>query len=463
MTRDPDTADGFLVDLARQVQAHLSRRGEADVCPQWTEQELQRRLDRYDFSEPMDAGAVAADLLDMLGTFAVRNDSPRYFGLFNPPPVAAAIAGDMVTSAVNPQLAVWSHAPAAAEIERRLVRLFGERIWAEECAGTFTSGGSEANFTALLCALTRRYPQWASEGLAGLPPRLTVYASSESHLAWIKLTRAAGLGGDAVRLVTAADGLRLDAEALRKAIGEDADRVPLMIAATAGTTAHGAIDDLEGLAEVARETGAYLHVDAAWAGGALLALPAGELMPGVEQADSVTIDPHKWLAVPMGAGMFLSRSWADLSTAFSVSTSYMPSADTVRHDAYINSAQWSRRFIGGKLFTALAALGIEGYGRQIRAQIERGAELRSGLRESGWTILNDTTLPLVNFSMPGMSKEDVRRIEAAVSATGRAWISNVALKGELVLRACVTSFETGPDDVRELIRLLAAARSHIGR
>lgn len=458
---DPHATEPFLVEVARRVHTHIASRSEAEVCPRWTENDLHRRLDDYDFSDSRDAAEVAGDLLDMLATYAVRNDSPRYFGLFNPPPLSPAIAGDLVTAAVNPQLAVWSHAPAAAEIERRLIRLFGDRIWRDDCAGTFTSGGSEANFTALLCALSSRYPQWASAGLRALPGGLTIYASSESHLAWIKLARSAGLGADAVRLVRARDGLRLDAETLREAIAGDGGRVPLMVVATAGTTAHGAVDDLAGLADTARDVGAYFHVDAAWAGGALLALDAGRLMPGIERAESVTIDPHKWLAVPMGAGMFLSRSWADLSTAFSVSTSYMPSADTVRHDAYINSAQWSRRFIGGKLFTALGTLGLEGYRQQVLTQMERGDELRALLKEAGWTILNDTDLPLVNFSADGLTDDDVRRIEASVAGSGRAWLSSVALTGSLVLRACVTSFETSRADVRELVDLLASARADL--
>ena len=172
-------------------------------------------------------------------------------------------------------------------------------------ASSFTSGGSEANHTALLAALAKRHPGWATHGVAGIPDRPSIYVSGQAHLAWIKLARAAGLGSESVRLVPVADGLALDGDTLARFIADDGGRDPLLIVATAGTTAHGAIDDLRGITAVARAHGAHLHVDAAWAGGALLADEGKVLLQGIELADSVTIDPHKWLCVPMGAGMYL--------------------------------------------------------------------------------------------------------------------------------------------------------------
>jgi glutamate/tyrosine decarboxylase-like PLP-dependent enzyme len=404
---------------------------------------------------------IAADLLDLLQRFAVRSDHPRYFGLFNPPATPAGIAGDLIAAAVNPQLAVWSHAPAAAEIESKLIRLFGGWIWPGlEPAGTFTTGGSEANLTALLAALARRYPHWSREGLPRGARRPAIFVSSESHLAWIKLARMCGLGTDAVRLVPADDGLRLSGGALEHAIKTSAAD-PVLVVATAGTTAHGSIDDLSGIACVGRAVGAHVHVDAAWAGGLLVHPQHRALLAGIQEADSVTVDPHKWLAVPMGAGLYLARDWSPLAEAFSVDTSYMPSASLARRDAYIHSVQWSRRFIGGKLFMTLANLGLPGYRKMIDRQFALGDRLREGLLADGWQIRNSTALPLVCFSLASGNDALIRAIEGAVVASGKAWISSAKLRGQLVLRACITSFETGADDVAALLRVLRDVRAAI--
>lgn len=444
---------------AKAEQALAERRGDP-VAPPIEEGEMRAALAKFDFAEARPLAKVVDDLLVLLRRFGVRSDHPRYFGLFNPPALPAAVAGDIVGSAINPQLAVWRHAPAAAEIERKLIRLFGSFVWPDaDPAGTFTSGGSEANQTALLAALARRYPRWAADGLPRSGRRPAIYASAESHLAWIKIARMAGLGADAVRLVPAADGLRLSGEGLAGAIERDTAFEPLLVVATAGTTALGGIDDLEGIAEVGRAVGAHVHVDAAWAGAALIHPGHGALFAGIELADSVTIDAHKWLSVPMGAGMFLARDWSPLARAFDVSTSYMPSASLERHDAYIHSVQWSRRFIGAKLFTALATLGLPGYRALIDQSIAVADRLREGLRAEGWRIVNDTRLPIVGFEPDAGDDDTVKLIENAVVDSGAAWVSSVRLRGRLVLRACITSYETDETDVEALLAALRAARA----
>ncbi len=396
----PRNQSSDLAVVARRIARAIDKRRTHAVAPAIDEAALARRLASYDFAQPKALGEVTHDLLDLLARYSVRTDHPRYFGLFNPPALIPAIAGDWICAALNPQLAVWSHAPAAAEIERKLVQLFGRWIWPEQTvAGTFTSGGSEANMTALLVALQARYPRWHQSGIprTGRPPG--VFVSSESHLAWIKIARMCGLGSQAVQLIPPADGLALSGTQMQAALsGSDAD--PVLVVATAGTTAHGSIDDLSGIAAAGHEHGAHVHVDAAWAGGALLNGPTRHLFNGIDAADSVTVDPHKWLAVPMGAGLFLSRSWQGLERTFDVANGYMPSASTEHRDAYIHSVQWSRRFIGAKLFASLATLGLPGYQHMIARQFELGARLRTRLAEEQWQIDNQAQLPLVCFSPP---------------------------------------------------------------
>ena len=174
----------------------------------------------------------------------------------------------------------------------------------------------------------------------------------------------------------------------------------------------------------------------------------------------MTLDPHKWLSVPMACGMYLARSWEALTQAFSVSTSYMPSASVEHHDAYIHSLQWSRRFIGLKLFMALATDGLPGYQAMIQRQLELGTYLKARLKEEGWHIKNASKLPLVCFAPAEQpADEQVLRIERAVADSGDAWISSVRVRKSLVLRACITSFESTHEDVDALMGLLADARA----
>lgn len=454
--------------IAERAADFITRRRDADVSGDVDVRALDNRLQRYDFLAPQALEDVAEDVIELLGNVSVRSDHPRYFGLFNPPALPAAVVGDFLAAAVNPQLAVWGHAPAAAEIERKLIEWFGAHLgWhGPEVAGTFTSGGTEANQTALLAALARRYPAWAHEGIAGLRgTRPVIYASTEAHLAWIKIARATGLGSDAVRLVKPVDGLRLDADTLAEAIENDLVRDPaldpVLVVATAGTTAHGAIDDIAGFVSVARAHRAQLHVDAAWAGGALLCEEGRVLLAGIGLADSVTIDPHKLLAVPMGAGMYLARDWTALETAFAVRTGYMPLPSLEHRDAYLHSIQWSRRFIGLKLFMAIATLGESGFAAMLDDQFALGHSLRRQLVARGWLVKNETSMPLVCFAPdlpPDAVEVAVRAIEVHVVTSGVAWISSVTLRGQLVLRACITSYESTEDDVAILIDLLEEGR-----
>lgn len=448
-----------LIGVAELVAAALRERRSDPVVVSDTDQ-LTTFLHRYDFRSPVNLHQATVELLTALRRNAVRSDHPRYLGLFNPPSHVAGIAGDLIAAAINPQLAVHSHAPAASAIERHLVRFFGEMVWGDaSCGGTFTSGGTEANHTALLAALATRYPSWARDGLRGLPRQPVIFTSAESHLAWIKLARACGLGSDSVRLVPADDGLSMSGEALAAAIAADRTCDPVMVVATAGTTAHGAIDDLKGVSTVGRAVGAHVHVDAAWAGAALMEPGMRTYLAGIEQAETVTIDPHKWLSVPMGAGLLLAREWTGLEKAFSVSTGYMPSASLENRDPYIHSLQWSRRFIGAKVFLALASLGIEGYGEIMRRQAELAQHLRSRLVESGWLLENDTPLPLVCFSPRQGAPASCEEIAARVVGSGMAWLSTVWLRGRVVLRACLTSFETTRADIDAVVDALSDARA----
>jgi glutamate/tyrosine decarboxylase-like PLP-dependent enzyme len=183
------------------------------------------------------------------------------------------------------------------------------------------------------------------------------------------------------------------------------------------------------------------------------------LLDGIEHSHSITFDAHKWLSVPMGAGIYLTRDPDILSRTFRTETAYMPrearGLDVV--DPHLNSMQWSRRFTGAKLFLSLLAAGWDGYAGAIRHQTRMGVILRQLLASSGWRIENDSPLPVVCFSDPGGA--DPHAIAMKIVASGQAWISTTLLKqSKTVLRACITNFLTAEEDIEALVAALNAAR-----
>jgi glutamate/tyrosine decarboxylase-like PLP-dependent enzyme len=219
-----------------------------------------------------------------------------------------------------------------------------------------------------------------------------------------------------------------------------------MAVGTAGTTGAGAIDPLNEMARLCRSEGLWFHVDAAWGGAAIISPRLKAYLEGIEHADSITCDAHKWFSVPMGAGMFFCRHRETVCEAFRAETSYMPGK---MHgpvvDPYTTSVQWSRRFIGLKLFLSVARHGESGYTEMIERQTHMGDVLRTRLQRSGWRIVNNTPLPLVCFTREGL---DTTSFLAALYQQQIAWMSEVRLAGGgPVLRACITSFRTTESDI----------------
>jgi glutamate/tyrosine decarboxylase-like PLP-dependent enzyme len=228
-----------------------------------------------------------------------------------------------------------------------------------------------------------------------------------------------------------------------------------MIAATAGTTNAGMIDPLVACAEIARSYGLWYHVDAAW-GGALIACDTLRgALKGVEQADSITIDAHKWLATTMGCGMFLTRHASVLSSAFQVSTTFMPS-NVPNYDPYVMTVQWSRRFLGLRLFLSLAAAGWVGYARHVERSIALTELLKEKLVAQGWAILNDSPVGVLCIQPP-QRFANARTIVERILCSGRVWVAAATFEGREIIRACVTHGETTTDDVTELINALQSA------
>lgn len=421
---------------------------------------------RYRFDRAVPLDRLTDDLIALLRRGLVHVTHPRYYGLYNPSVRPAAVVGDTLAALYNPQLAVWSHAPVAQELERHTLRCFAVALGydADAMAAHFTSGGAEANLAATLAALATRCPAAATGGVRALDRQPVLYLSSESHHSFVKVARMTGLGTDAVREVPLTAGFVMDPEALDRMMAEDADRglQPFLVVGTAGTTATGMIDPLPALADVATRHGAWFHVDAAWGGAAVLSPTLRHHLAGIGRADSITWDAHKWLSVPMGAGMVFTRHPEAMARAFSVASGYMPpAASTVTVDPHLVTPQWSRRATGLKVFCALAELGLGGYARLIDHQAAMGDLLRRRLVAAGWIVVNDTPLPVVNFTHPHVrdGRTTVTALRDAVYARGNAWISALpAACGEPALRACITSYLTTDADIEALVEELESVR-----
>ena len=426
-------------------------------------------LSSLDFDRGMPPDAALDFVVEFMRKHQTHTAHPRYFGLYDPAPTTMGIAAAALAAAFNPQLSVWSQCPGGVEIEQHLVRAFGRRFGFDEerADGTFTSGGAEANHTAVLTALTHAFPDFAPRGLRALDARPLLYVSAEGHHSVLKAARMCGLGDESVREIPVGENLGMDVAALKRQIARDRSEwlAPFMVVATAGTTNAGAIDPLNAIAEVAAGQGLWLHVDAAWGGAAAVVPEMRTLLGGIHRADSITFDPHKWLSIPRGAGLYLTRHPDILARTFGVETAYMPRVQTGGAcvvDPFAHSMQWSRRFAGLQLFLSLLVAGWEGYAAAVRHQVEVARHLARELGRDGWEVVNDPALAVVCFidgTRPdGGAAGYLEALAERVRASGRAWVSTTAVAGRAVLRACVTNYRTQTADADALASALNEAR-----
>lgn len=456
----------LLNQAVHQINDYYERLPEARVVPDVDQGTIQHYLDKFTFDHELDASTLVAEISDRIEKWNLHVPHPRYFGLFNPTPSIQGIVADLLVAGYNCQLGAWHHSPIGVEIEAHLVRYFAARFGLPTAAfGHFTSGGSEANFTSVLVALTRQFPSFARSGVRSLKDQPVLYCSTEFHHSFEKIARQCGLGGDALRLVPVTANHVMDVEKLDSMIQQDRTNglLPFLINATAGTTNAGLVEPIDEISNIARNHQLHLHVDAAWGGSVILSDKHKTKLAGIEHADSITFDPHKLLSVPMGAGMVIVRDQQWLEDTFDLHTDYVPEGETARLDAYRNSIQFSRRFIGLKLFMTLATIGREQYARIIDHQLAMADLLAEKLAATGFSVNNGASLGVVCFVPPAKwktnSHDEFEAIAKRVRAIGDAWISTTKLGGQSVLRACITSHLTQPPDLERLVELLLQTRS----
>ncbi len=397
--------------------------------------------------------------------------SGNYFGLMNPTPTYIGVMAEALVAALNPQLATVKRSQLASKIEHETVRWIGERVgWPDEFNGTFTSGGNEANFTGLALALAAKFPNAIEDGIASIGALPVLYASDEAHHSIDKSAGLLGVGRKALRRIPVNENLQLDPRILEQTIDADlaSGKKPFCVVATAGTTNTGAVDDLVALAEICRRYDLWLHVDGAYGGSAIFSDQHRSLLRGIEQADSITIDPHKWMAMPLAAGVILTCHPEMLERAFAVAAPYMPkAAESKGLDNSRISTQWTRRMNSLKLWLTLRVHGRKAYEEHINRRLSLAQSFASWIRASEHFELSaPQILPIVAFRFKAnLSQQNLAEAHASiveeVTRDGRRWISETSVNGRSVLRMMVISYLTEERHLRELRNALTEAATRL--
>ena len=400
-----------------------------------------------------------------------RAQNGRFFGYVQGPGEPVAALGDLLASILNQNMTAWRSSPSGVTIERTVVRWLAEAVGCRGFVGTLTGGGSAANLMGLTMAREAKIP--ANErGLHNAPPGV-VYASEQVHMAVPKAVAMIGVGRENLRTIPCDNSYRMIPSKLEEAIRQDKARglVPVAVVASAGTVNTGAIDPLRVIAEIARAQGVWMHVDGAY--GALAAIAVPEKFEGLALADSLSLDPHKWMYQPLDCGCLLYRDLEIARQTFKYTGDYARqlSTDPVEGFAFFEeSIELSRRFRALKLWLSLRYHGLKMFraaiGRDL-AHARRLAEAVSKCPEL--ESLNPVELSAVCFRHllgKDASEEERNRFNTAllkrVIARGRIYLSNASLQGKFCLRVCVVNHLTEDSDVDAVVPEVLAAASEVG-
>jgi aromatic-L-amino-acid decarboxylase len=464
--------------LVDEIADRLARLPEGLVTPDESPAEVRKALGA---EQPLpaagtDAGRLVSETTGLLFDHSSFNGHPRFLGYITSSPAPIGMFGDFLAAALNQNVGAWRLAPLATEIEGQVVRWIAELIgFPAGGGGLLVSGGNMANFACFLAARAAKAPWDArKEGLAREGRPLLVYASVETHT-WIqKAADLFGLGTDAIRWIAADREQAMDSSALRRQVEEDlrSGHRPFLVVGTAGSVSTGAVDPLPELASICREHGLWFHVDGAY--GALAAQVPGSAagLRGLSEADSVAVDPHKWLYAPLEAGCVLVRDAEKLRNAFSYHPAYYHFDDQVVN-YFDYGPQNSRGFRALKVWLALRQVGRAGYLKMIGDDILLAKHLHRILAdhpefEATTQGLSITTFRYVPPDLgPQVGSERVEsylgRLNQAlltkVERSGEAFLSNAVIDGRFVLRACIVNFHTSLGDIESLPPLL----SRLGR
>ena len=430
-----------------RVVEHFEHSADGPAIREGSAHELRAALGGPVPDEPGDPLEAMQTLVDVALAYMQHGDHPRYFARVPGPSSYAGVLGEWLGTGFNAIASSWAGASGTATVELVAVDWLRELLGLPEgTEGLLMSGGSLSNMTALATARHTIGP-----GVA--------YMSDQTHASIRRGLDVLGFATDDVRALPSDDGLRLTAAAVRDAVDEDrrGGREPRFIVATAGTTNTGAIDELEGLAELATAEALWFHVDGAYGAPAALCEPGRRVLSGIERADSLALDPHKWLFLPYDVGCLFVRRPGALEHTFGMRPEYL--ADVRTQDAEVHfgdrSLELTRRSRALKLWLMFKVYGA----RRIASGVQRGielAELTQELldRDPGWEVITPAQLGIVTFTRRGWSAHDHADRAAAMSDGGYAAVTSTVLRGRPALRLCTINPRTTENDIAETLRRL---------
>ncbi|GAC1624789.1 MAG: aspartate aminotransferase family protein [Chloroflexota bacterium] len=417
------------------------------------------------------AGADPADLLaeacNLLFERSTLNGHPRFMAYITSSAAPLGMLGDLLAAAVNPNVGAWSLSPMASEIEAQTLRWLAELLgMPAQTGGLLVSGGNMANFVCFLAA-RKAMARW-DIGTDGVHAGATmcVYASEETHTWIVKAAELFGLGTKAIRWIPTTDELTMDVTALESTIRDDLGRglIPFLVVGAAGTVSTGAIDPLGQLADICETYGAWFHVDGAYGAPAVVAHQAPASLRALSRADSVAMDPHKWLYAPLEAGCALVREPKTLLDAFSHHPPYyhFDQEDEYGLNFYEYGPQNSRGFRALKVWLALRQLGRDGYARLISEDIQLSGELYRLVDAAPRLQALTQNLSICTFRyvpdgvVPGTPDAEAylnrlnENLLARIERSGEAFLSNAVIRGTYLLRSCIVNFRTSQRDVEAI-------------
>ena len=460
------------------IADYLSTIRDRRVYPSTSSRQIRERLDSSLPEEPANFDELLHTFRDTLIELSRHNGHPRMFGYVQAPGTAIAAIADLLASALNANLTAWRSAPAAVEIERLTINWIKQIIgFNREGAGLFVSGGSMANMAALAAARRAKAPaQIQNKGAQSCAKTLRIYASEETHHSVAKAAALLGIGRDNVRLVSVNERHKINLDELVAAIEEDraAGHLPICLVANAGTVATGAFDPFRQIGEIARRFNLWLHVDGAYGGFAALAASTRPLFGSIEEADSVALDPHKWLYLPVDCGCVLYRDPEIARATFAHEAEYTRVIGQEADEAFAfwdYGPELSRRFRALKVWMLLKSVGLQALGEAIEKDLACARHFEKLVQNSeDFEMLAPVELSIFCFRhLParlkgalatGSSEREKiekqldahnERLLLALQRDGSSYLSNAQLRGRFSLRGCVMNYRTTLRDMEILL------------
>jgi aromatic-L-amino-acid/L-tryptophan decarboxylase len=449
MSADEMRRFGYAV-VDRVVDRHCDRHREPAIL-NGSPDELRQRLGGPVPTEPGDIDQALALLADVALAHQQHGDHPRYFARVPGPSSFAAVLGDWLATGFNTIAASWAGGSGPSAVELIVVDWLRELTGLPDGAeGVLVSGGSMANLTAIATARAVCGPGAA-------------YLTDQTHSSIVRALRALGFTDAEIRILPSDDAYRLDVAALRQAIADDRaqGRPPMLVIASAGTTNTGAVDPLPELADLCTAEGLWFHIDGAYGAPAAMTEPGRRLLTGIERADSLVLDPHKWLFQPYDIGCTLVRRPGALERAFTMNPEYLKdvqASSSAEVDFRNRSLELTRRSRAIKLWLTFRVYGAD----RIRPGIERGIELAQiaerFVREMPdiYDLVTPAQLGIVTFAGRGATKAQHDRAAQSLTDTGFAAVTSTMLKTRSALRLCTINPLTTEHDLRETLQRLAA-------